>query len=253
MFKIAGRTAVVTGGGHGLGRAFAKALADAGANVCIADIDLEAAEDVAGVIRAGGGAAFAIRTDVSRSAATAAMAAATLKAFGRLDILVNNAGIVLRRERVRQPFDELSEAEWDRVMEVNVKGSWLAARAVIAQMRAQKYGKIINLASGTYFAGAPYWVHYGASKGAVVGLTRSLARELGESNICVNVLCPGLVETEETMRVYPDFVRSMAKARCLQRVEQPDDLIGALLFLASEHSDFMTGQLVNIDGGMFFH
>jgi len=254
MITIGERVAIVTGGGHGIGEVYCSALARAGGKVCVADIDEGAAERVSSEIVGEGGEAFAVPVDVTVEKSVLAMARAVTDRWGKIHVLVNNAAIVLRsREKIRQNFDEITEEEWDRMMSVNGKGAWLCARAVCPQMRKQNYGKIINIASGTIFVGAPFWVHYGASKGAVVGLSRSLARELGAYNISVNVLSPGLVQTELTEKAYPEYSEEVARTRCFQRKEYPPDLIGTLLFLASEESDFITGQILNVDGGAVFH
>ncbi|MFQ5913438.1 MAG: SDR family NAD(P)-dependent oxidoreductase [Nitrospinota bacterium] len=254
MISIGDRVAIVTGGGNGIGKVFCFALAKAGGKVCVADIDDGAAQRVASEIVREGGEALAVTVDVSVGQSVSTMTRAVIEQWGKIHVLVNNAAIVLRcREKVLQSFDEIAEEEWDRVMSVNVKGAWLCTKAVFPQMKEQGYGKIINIASGTIFVGAPYWVHYGASKGAVVGLSRSLARELGPYNISVNVLCPGLVQTEMTEKAFPEYTEEVAKTRCFGRKQYPEDLIGGLLFLAGEHSDFITGQIINVDGGAVFH
>lgn len=252
---LAGRVAIVTGGGHGLGEAFSLSLASRGAHVAVVDIDHRAAVEVARSIVDNGGSAMAFSTDVTEAEQLASMANAVAEQWQRIDILINNAAIVLRRERIRQPFDEIDEEEWNRVMAVNVKGAWLASRAVVPHMRRNGAGKIVNISSGTYYEGAPFWVHYGVSKAALIGLTRSLARELGPDNICVNTLTPGLVETDTTIPAYEnsDFPDILAGRRCFKRRQYPNDLIGALAFLASTESDFITGQILNVDGGMIFH
>ncbi len=254
MLGLEGRVIIVTGGAHGLGRAYCEAFGEARARVAVADIQAEPARAVAAGIGARGGSALAVAVDVTDEASVLGMAAEVLGAWGRIDVLVNNAAIVVRfGENPRQPFDQVSVAEWERTMAVNVRGPWLCARAVFPAMKAQGGGKIVNIASGTIFSGAPFWIHYGTSKAAVVGLSRSLARELGPHNIAVNVLSPSLTQTDATEKVYGSYFDEVAKMRCFQRRQVPADLIGAMLFLASDASNFMTGQLLNVDGGAFFH
>src|SRR5262245_44138733 len=176
---LTGRVAVVTGGGHGIGRVYGRRFAERGAKVVIAEIDGAAGGETAAEIEKAGGRAIAVRTDVTDAASLAGMAAAALQAFGRIDVLVNNAAVFASVPISRAPFDQISEDEWDRLIEVNIKGTWLACRAVVPTMRAQGYGKIVNIGSDTYFKGSPLRIHYVSSKGAIVGFTRTLASELG--------------------------------------------------------------------------
>jgi 3-oxoacyl-[acyl-carrier protein] reductase len=181
------------------------------------------------------------------------MAAAALQRFGRIDVLINNAAIFATIPMNRGRIEEISPDEWDRLMAVNLKGVFFCSRAVLPIMRKQKAGKIINIASGTVFSGSPGRIHYVTSKAGVIGFTRTLAREVGDDNIQVNVLAPGntLSEenpTEEMLR----FRQSSIGNRSLKRVQVPQDVVGAMLFLASPLSDFMTGQTVNVDGGISF-
>jgi NAD(P)-dependent dehydrogenase (short-subunit alcohol dehydrogenase family) len=250
--RFAGRTAIVTGAAQGIGAAYALALAAAGARLALCDI--AAPEATAAAVRAAGGAAVARACDVTDRAAVEALAAATVAAYGGIDILVNNAAIFATL--ALKPAEQIEAAEWDRVMAVNVRGSFECARAVIPTMRAAGYGKIINIASGTVFKGAPLMLHYVASKGAVVAMTRSLARELGRDGIRVNCLAPGLTMSAG-VQANGDWSRALSDAniasRCLQREAVPDDLIGTLIHLASAGSDFMTGQTVVVDGGSVTH
>ena len=250
--RLKGQVAIVTGAAQGIGTSYARALAEAGAAVVVADI-LDGAE-AAGAITAAGGQAIAVRADVSSAASVATLAEETLRRFGRIDILVNNAAVF--GTLTNKPFFEIDGAEWDKVMAVNVRGSFECAKAVFPTMRQQKYGKIINIASGTVFKGTPHLLHYVSSKGAVVAMTRCLARELGPYNICVNALAPGLTLSENVV-TNPTWTQEMIAAnkatRALKREQKPDDLLGALLFLASSDSDFMTGQTVVVDGGSVVH
>jgi 3-oxoacyl-[acyl-carrier protein] reductase len=174
--------------------------------------------------------------------------------FGRIDVLVNNAAIFATVPMSRAPFDQLDPAEWDRMMAVNLRGPWLASRAVIPQMRKQRYGKIINISSGTALKGAAGRIHYVTSKAGILGFTRTLAMEVGKDNICVNCVAPGSTLSEEN----PDgallkYRQAAASARALQRMQTPEDLVGAVAFFASPDSDFITGQTLVVDGGACMH
>jgi 3-oxoacyl-[acyl-carrier protein] reductase len=248
------KVVIVTGGGHGIGKAYCIGFAQAGSNVVVADIDKPAAEEVASQIaQQSTSESLAIAVDVSDEQSTKAMAAQILERSGRIDVLINNAAIFSTVPMNRGRIETIDPTEWDRLMAVNLRGLFFCCRAVLPSMRAQKSGKIINIASGTVFAGSPGRIHYVTSKAATIGFTRTLAREVGESNINVNVLAPGntLSEenpTEETIRLR----QSSAGLRALKRVQVPQDVVGAMLFLASPLSDFMTGQTVNVDGGISF-
>jgi len=248
MGRLEGRVAVVTGAAQGLGAAFARGLASEGAKIAIADRDSGA--KVVDEILSAGGEAIDLPTDVSSNDGCQAMVAHTLEAFGRLDILVNNAAIFTAVER--KPFDEIPVEEWDAVMGVNVRGVWLGCKAAVGPMREQNYGKIISICTGRIFKGAPYFLHYDASKAAVLGITRSLAREVGEHNICVNAIAPGSTMSENVLKRTnwsgggPEITRA---TRALKRDETPEDLVGACVFLASSDSDFITGQTMVVDGG----
>jgi NAD(P)-dependent dehydrogenase (short-subunit alcohol dehydrogenase family) len=246
--RLGGKVAIVTGGARHIGAAYSRRLAAEGAAVVIADV-LEG-EGVAKEITAAGGKAIALKVDVSREEDTTRMAAEAVQAFGRIDILVNNAAIFINIER--HPFYEISVEEWDRVSAVNIKGPFLCAKAVFTQMRQQRSGKIINISSSTVFAGTPLFLHYVASKAALVGMTRALAREVGEYGICVNAIAPGLVQ-HEGQTAPKEFTVFQLKARALKRLETPEDLLGVLVYLASPDSDFVTGQTLLVDGGSIFH
>jgi len=246
--RLSGRVAIVTGGARHIGAAYARKLAEEGAAVVVADI-LDG-EPVANEISAGGGRARAIKIDVSDEADNGRMALETVKAFGRIDILVNNASIFINIQR--HPFYEISAEEWDRVSAVNIKGPFLCAKAVFPQMKEQKSGKIINISSSTAYWGTPNFLHYVASKAALIGMTRSLAREVGEFGICVNAIAPGLVE-HEGQNAPKALTELQLKERSIKRLQTPEDLMGALVFLCSSDSDFMTGQSIVVDGGSVFH
>jgi 3-oxoacyl-[acyl-carrier protein] reductase len=244
------RVAIVTGAAKGLGRTYALALAEAGYAVVAADV-LDTAS-VAADVDAGGGAALALAVDVSDERATAEMARATLERFGRIDVLVNNAAIFTTI--VKKPFDELSVEEWDRMFAVNVRGTWLCARAVAPTMKAQRAGKIVNVSSMTVPSGIPLFLHYVSSKAAIVGLTRALARELGPDGICVNTLTPDYIAFDRDYdNRQPDVAPTLAAQRIFAREQTPEDMVGALLFLVGRGSDFVTGQDVWVNGGRAFH
>ena len=257
--RLDGKIAVVTGGGRGLGRAMALALVEAGANVIAADIIGENLDQVAGEAAAlanpgaNTGALAGVTADIRQSGDCRRVVEAAHAHFGGLDILVNNA-----KGRFRYaPFEELSAQDWDAMFRVTVRGSFLCAKAAAPGMRARSYGKIINLASGTVFKGAPGMLHYVTAKGALVAMSRSMSRELGPDGICVNTVAPGLTLSENILanqEIYGDAVQdAMIQSRALKRAEVPDDLVGAVLFLASPDSDFMTGQCMVVDGGSVNH
>lgn len=248
MGRLSGKVAIVTGAAQGIGAAFAKALAAEGAELSICD--LQAPSSVVKDIEATGNKAIGFACDVTDPAAVAKLAAETERAFGGIHILVNNAGIFAKLSR--KPMNEISSQEWDRVMAVNVRGSFECAKAVLPTMRRQKYGKIINVASGTVFRGTPMLLHYVSSKGAVVAMTRAMAREVGDDGIRVNCIAPGLTMSEGVIAnsYYSDAVLSDNLAsRCIKLDVMPEDLTGTVIFLASTDSDFMSGQTVLVDGG----
>lgn len=245
---------IVTGGGHGIGKAYCLGFGRTGARVVPADIDKPAAEKVAAqVTKETGAGALGLHVDVANEDSTKRMAAATLERFGRIDVLVNNAAIFATIPMNRGGIETIDPAEWDRLMAVNLKGLFFCCRAVLPTMRSQKSGKIINIASGTVFSGSAGRIHYVASKAGVIGFTRTLAREVGDDNIQVNCLAPGSTlseeePTEEILRMR----QSAIQQRALKRLQKPEDLVGAMLFLASSLSDFMTGQTISVDGGQAF-
>ena len=249
------KVVIVTGGGHGIGKAYCMGFGREGARVVSADIDAAAAEGVVRELKQGTGAeALALKADVADEASTKEMAAQTLERFGRIDVLINNAAIFATIPMNRGGIETISLDEWDRLMAVNLKGPFLCVRAVLPTMRAQKAGKIINIASGTVFRGPPGRIHYVASKAGVVGFTRTLAREVGGDNVQVNALVPGTTlseeePTEEIVRMREQGIRD----RALKRLQVPQDLVGPVLFLASPLSDFMTGQCLVVDGGAVMH
>ncbi len=241
--------AIVTGAARGIGRAYVRGLAREGWAVVLADI-ADAAEAAAEVTEAGG-AALAVHVDVGDPISTQRMASAALERFGRIDALVNNAAYFSQIHK--QPFDEISMAEWDEVFAVNVRGSWLCACAVAPAMKEQRYGKIVNTSSMTVPSGIPYFLHYVGSKAAIVGMTRALARELGEWNIAVNTISPDYVPHDEDYAGrQPEMAATIAAQRCFKRDQVPDDLVGTLLYLLGPGSDFVTGQNILVNGGRLF-
>lgn len=244
MGRLEDKVAIVTGGARNIGAVYARALAAEGARVVIADV-LDGAATARDIEEAGG-QAVAIEVDVTREDDTLRMAQTAVDAFGRVDVLVNNAAIYLSINR--RPFYEISAEEWDQVTAVNIKGVFLCAKAVLPSMRDQGRGKIINISSNTAMAGTPNFLHYVASKAALIGMTRSMARELGGYGINVNAIAPGLVE-HEGQTVPPEISASRVDARSIKRRQVPGDLTGAVLYLASPDSDFVTGQTLVVDGG----
>ncbi len=254
-FDLNNRTIIVTGGGSGIGKTYSTVLASAGANVVIADIAGDEGQAVADDISSNVRRAVAITTDISSEDDTAAMAEMAMSTFGRIDGLINNASLMSTLER--KPWHEIDITEWDRVMEVNLKGMFLCCRAVYRHMKEQGKGKIVNISSGRVWKGTAERLHYTASKAGVIGFTRTLAREVGDDNICVNAISPGFTESETQMATStPEYLESRKVAyqkRSLKRAQLPDDLVGAVMFLCSDASDFITGQTINIDGGDAMH
>ena len=251
MARLDKRVALLTGGAKGIGRHYAKKLAAEGARLMIADI--ADGQDLAGEIAREHGAnsvASAI-ADVSDEGAVKKLVADTVDRFGKIDILVNNAALFapLREQKVLDIDVEL----WDRVMAINIRGVFLMTKHVAPHMIAQKYGKIINITSGTVARGIPNFSHYVTSKGAVTAFTRSISRELGEHNICVNNLAPGFTLSDTVISENPGHLEHSRQPsvvrRAIKRDEYPEDLLGALVFLASPGSDFITGQTIAVDGG----
>lgn len=247
--RLDGRTIVVTGAGHGLGRAYALALGASGANVVCADIDRAAAEVVANEIQHAGGQALAGRADVQRLGDLVALAAAAATRFGGIDGLVNNAAVMGVIPMSRVGFEDIPEAEWDLLFDTNVKGAWLACRAVVPHLRARG-GSIVNVSSNVHFLGSPTRIHYVASKSAIIGFTRTLSRELGPDRIRVNAIAPGSFPTEEDPSPQlVEFRRSLVDLQAIPAQLSPNDATGLVLFLLSDASRFLTGQTIVIDGG----
>ncbi len=245
------RVVVITGGGQGLGRAYAEHLAAQGAVCVIAELDGANGEKVAAEVRDAGGRALAVETDVSVLSEAERMAAAALAEYGRIDCLINNAAIFSRITMA--PFWELPVDEWDRAMQVNVNGAFYCARAVVPAMQEAGWGRIVNLASTTVAIGRVNYLHYITSKSAMIGMTRSMARELGAWNITVNLLWPGAVETEiERPSVSGAQFEAIAKQQCLPRPAEMQDIARVMLFLCSDDSGYITGQGLQANGGLAF-
>lgn len=243
------QVAIITGSGRGIGRAYALRFSREGAKLLLPDINLENAEKVAKEIMDSGGEATAIQVDVSNEAATQRMAEKALQLHGRVDILLNNAARVGFADR---PWDTLQPEEWDGVFEVNVKGVWLCCKAIAPIMIKQSRGKIINISSDILKSPqAHLQLHYSCSKAAVYTMTQCLARALGPSGINVNAIAPGLTPTEGTARVADEVFQGVVAARCIPKREKPEDLVGTAVFLASSDSDFISGQVIVVDGGLW--
>lgn len=241
---------LVTGAAGGLGRAFAEGFAEAGARVIAADLNEAGALETARAITEAGGQAHGAKVDVTNAQSCAALAAFAQETVGGLDVLVNNAAIYAGLER--KEFTELDEHVWDKVMAVNVKGVWQMTRAVTPLMRAAGAGAIVNVASATVFSGSPQWMHYVASKGAVIAMTRSLARELGDDNIRANVIAPGFTLTEASLDLIEDAENYGVTRGALKRSADATDMVGSALYLASDLAAFVTGQTLIVDGGRQF-
>jgi len=244
------KVAIITGAGRGLGRVFALRFAEEGAKLLLPDISLERAEGVAKEIRAKGGEAVAMETDISDENATKKMAEKVMQQYGKVDILLNNAAIWYGIEP--KPWDALTVEEWDRIFAVNVKGTWLCCKAIAPLMIKESRGKIINIASNVAnVPAAQAFLAYSCSKGAVYTLTHALARALGPSGINVNAIAPGYTASEASLsqRDSEKTFELATSEQSIQRREEPIDLVGTAVFLASKDSDFITGQVIYVDGG----
>jgi len=244
--KLKGKTAIITGASNGIGNAIARRLAADGANIAVVDlIDVEAA---AADLAKAGVKTIGLQADVSSEAEVAAAVEQAVAALGGVHILVNNAAMTAPP----RPFEEIGVADWRRMMDVNTLGPYMMCRAVSPHMRAQKYGRIINVASDTVHLGVPYMLHYVSSKGALIAFTRALARELGKDGVNVNAIAPGFTLSERIAKQKDRvefFRREQLKSLAIQRDEMPEDLAGIASFLASEDCAFMTGQTIVVDGG----
>lgn len=247
---LTGKRVVISGAGGGLGRAFAEAFALKGAVVLAADINAEGAAETAASLRGEGLSAHAATVDVTATESCRALAELAITTMGGVDVLVNNAA--LYGALTRSPFEDIDEAMWDRVMAVNVKGVWQMSRAFSPLLKAAGGGSIINIASATVFSGSPHWMHYVASKGAVIALSRTMARELGGDQIRVNVIAPGFTLTVASLGQIENARSYGVDRAALKRNAETDDITGGALYLASDLSSFVTGQTLVIDGGKQF-
>ncbi len=240
-----GRTVIVTGAATGIGQAFALACSAHGANIVVADMG--PADETMDLIAQAGGHAISARTDVSDDASTQAMAASAMQRFGRIDGLINNAAYF--REVKLTDFDTIDPAQWERIFAVNVRGVWNCCKAVMPAMRAQGSGAIVNIASVVAVAGQPGYLHYVATKGAVLAMTKGLAKEVGKHGVRVNCIAPGFVITDATRNRPIEWQQSFLKARAIGREQKPDDLVGTAVYMLSDLSGFVSGQTLVVDGG----
>jgi NAD(P)-dependent dehydrogenase (short-subunit alcohol dehydrogenase family) len=247
---LKGKRVIVTGAAGGLGRTFAVAFADAGARIVATDVNISGADETARMIADSGGEAHACRVDVTDASSLAALALCARDKLGGLDCLVNNAAVYAGL--ARKSFETITEAEWDRVMAVNVKGAWMTIKATAPLLREAGGGTIINISSATVMSGSPMWLHYVSSKGAIIAMTRALARELGDHRITVNALAPGFTLTEASLDLIENAAEYGVARGAIKRAAAPHDMVGAALFLASTHAAFMTGQTLIVDGGRQF-
>lgn len=251
MGRLDNKVAIVTGGARGLGKVFCMAMAEEGARIVVADILEDEARRTATEIMDKGGSSISMKVDVSSEEETSRMAQETIKEFSRIDILVNNAAMIFGIGR--RPFHDITLEEWNRLMNVNLGGPFLCAKAVFPRMKAQGKGKIINISSETAFTGSKGFLHYVTSKGGILSFTKSLAAELGQYGIRVNCVAPGFTNSESAKSVTDDITKYDTSLTPLGRLEQPEDLIGAVVFFAGDESDFITGQVLVVDGGRYMH
>lgn len=249
MGKLDGRVAIVTGGAGTIGAAYCRGFAEAGAAVVVAD--LADTSDLVAELKAAGHSAIGISVDISDKESTEAMAQAALEEFGRIDILVNNAAFF--KGVTRGPFEDISVEEWDLTMAVNVRGPWLCSRAVLAAMKHQEHGRIINISSNVVWKGVPGFLQYTTSKSALVGFTRAMARELGDFGITVNNVAPDFIPDDHLREHQPGNEDAVNAARAIKRTSVPEDMVGTVLHLASDDASFVTGQAILVNGGSFMY
>ena len=253
--RLKDKVVIITGSARGMGRVFALRFAKEGAKVTVCDIlDVK---PVAEEIEKAGGEALALKIDVTNEKETAELANKTAERFGRIDILVNNAAVIgtIETKDFVKPVEEITSADWDRILAVNIKGVFLCSKAVIPYMKKQGGGKIVNMASTVAFSGLPHFIHYSSSKGSVVTMTRGLARALGEYNINVNAVAPGLIMTEAMQGAYtPEFYKELvATKQLIHKNVEPEDVADAVVFMASDQADKITGQTLAVNAGEYLH
>ncbi|MDJ0924917.1 MAG: SDR family oxidoreductase [Acidimicrobiia bacterium] len=249
MGKFDGRVAIVTGGAGTIGEAYCKGFADGGAAVVVAD--MADPEPLVDELQGAGHAAIGVSVDISDRVSTEAMAEAAMDEFGRIDILVNNAAFF--KAVTRGPFEDISVEEWDLTMAVNVRGPWLCSRAVLPAMKNQQHGRIINISSNVVWKGVPGFLQYTTSKSALVGFTRAMAREVGDYGITVNNVAPDFIPDDYLRAHQPGNEEAVNAARAIKRTSVPEDMVGTVLYLASDDAAFVTGQAILVNGGSFMY
>jgi len=251
-FDFTGRSVLITGGGKGIGKVYVEEFAKAGARVAAADIDLAAVQSVADSLASDGLHVVGLGIDIASEDATKGMVETVLGRYGAIDVLINNASLMSALPR--RSWLEIPVEEWDRVMAVNLRGMFLCSRAAFPAMKAQKRGKIVNISSSRVWEGTPNRLHYTTSKAGVIGFTRALAREVGAFGITVNAVTPGMTQSEtQVASSSGNYLATRIAGRAIERAQVPADLVGAVMFLSSPASDFMTGQTINVDGGKSMH
>lgn len=251
-YSVAGKVVIVTGGGTGIGKVYSQRLAEGGAKVVLADIAADESDAVAAAIREAGGEALSVPTDVTDEDAVQAMADKAADTFGGIDGLVNNASLM--SVLPRGDWFEIKADRWDSVMAVNLKGIFLCCRSVYPYMQKRGGGSIVNISSGRIWEGNPNRLDYTTSKAGVVGLTRALAREVGDDRIAVNAITPGFTMSETQMASSSsNYMGGRDDGKCFKRPQVPDDLVGTVVFLLSDAAGYITGQTINVDGGMYMH
>jgi len=250
--KLKNKVCIITGAGQGIGKHYAERLAEEGAKIIIAEHNEKTGKSVAKQISSRGFEAHFVKTDVSNEHSAQAMAKAAVEKYGRIDVLINNAAIFASLGF--KPFDQIPGEEWDQVMAVNLKGLWFSCKAVVPVMKKQRQGKIINTSSSAWDMGRPLYLHYVTSKAGIVGFTRGLAKEVGEWNINVNCVSYAGIATEIERDSYtPEAQEWVLNQQCIKKPGVPKELVGTILFLASEDSDFLSGQNIHPNGGFYFH